>query len=69
MDFVLTLAHDLRDAWQYFNAPVVFHSQTPLEWVKPLGNPLYRSKSRSCARSSHPESPTLLPGRERAGFE
>ncbi len=27
MGFVLTLAHELRHAWQYFNAPVVFHSQ------------------------------------------
>jgi hypothetical protein len=33
MDFVVTLAHELRHAWQYFNAPVVFHSQTPLSWV------------------------------------
>jgi len=35
MGFVLTLAHELRHAWQYFNAPVVFHSQTPLSWVVP----------------------------------
>lgn len=35
MDFVVTLAHELRHAWQYFNAPVVFHSQTPLSWVVP----------------------------------
>jgi hypothetical protein len=33
--FTLTLAHELRHAWQYFNAPVVFHSQTPLSWVVP----------------------------------
>ncbi len=35
MGFVLTLAHELRHVWQYFNAPVVFHSQTPLSWVMP----------------------------------
>lgn len=35
MDFVLTLAHELRHTWQYFNAPLVFHSQTPLAWVVP----------------------------------
>ena len=35
MGFVLTLAHELRHAWQYFNEPVVFHSQTPLSWVVP----------------------------------
>jgi hypothetical protein len=33
MHFVLTLAHELRHAWQYFNAAMVFHSQTPLSWV------------------------------------
>ncbi len=33
MTFVLTLAHELRHVWQYFNAPVVFYSQTPLSWV------------------------------------
>jgi hypothetical protein len=33
MSFVLTLAHELRHAWQYFNVPLVFHSQTPLAWV------------------------------------
>ena len=33
MGFVLTLAHELRHAWQYFTAPVLFHSQTPLSWV------------------------------------
>src|SRR5260370_696786 len=33
MGFVVTLAHELRHAWQYYNAPVVFHSQTPLSWV------------------------------------
>jgi hypothetical protein len=35
MGLALTLAHELRHAWQYFNAPVVFHSQTPLSWVVP----------------------------------
>jgi hypothetical protein len=35
MSFVLTLAHELRHAWQYFNEPVVFHSQTALSWVMP----------------------------------
>ncbi len=35
MGFVLTLAHELRHAWQYFKAPLVFHSQTPLAWVVP----------------------------------
>lgn len=35
MGFVLTLAHELRHAWQYFNSPVVFYSQTPLSWVAP----------------------------------
>jgi hypothetical protein len=35
MGFVLTLAHELRHAWQYFNAPVVFYAQTPLSWVVP----------------------------------
>src|SRR6266704_5825690 len=35
MGFVLTLAHELRHAWQYFNAPLVFHAQTPLSWVVP----------------------------------
>lgn len=33
MGFVLTLAHELRHAWQYFNAPLVIHSQTALSWV------------------------------------
>jgi len=33
--FALTLAHELRHSWQYFNAPVVLHSQTPLSWVMP----------------------------------
>jgi hypothetical protein len=33
--FALTLAHELRHVWQYFNAPLVFHSQTPLSWVVP----------------------------------
>jgi hypothetical protein len=35
MGFVLTLAHELRHVWQYFNAPIVFHAQTPLSWVVP----------------------------------
>ncbi len=35
MGFVLTLAHELRHVWQFFNAPVVLHSQTPLSWVMP----------------------------------
>jgi hypothetical protein len=35
MGFVLTLAHELRHAWQYFKVPLVFHSQTPLAWVVP----------------------------------
>jgi hypothetical protein len=35
MGFALTLAHELRHSWQYFNAPVVLHSQTPLSWVMP----------------------------------
>jgi hypothetical protein len=35
MSFVLTLAHELRHAWQYFKEPVVFHSQTALSWVMP----------------------------------
>jgi hypothetical protein len=34
-DFVIALAHEFRHAWQYFNAPVVFFSQTPLSWVHP----------------------------------
>lgn len=33
MTFVLTLAHELHHAWQYFNAPIIFHSQTALSWV------------------------------------
>jgi hypothetical protein len=33
--FAVTLAHELRHVWQYFNAPVVFHAQTPLSWVVP----------------------------------
>jgi hypothetical protein len=33
--FVLTLAHELRHAWQHFKAPLVFHAQTPLSWVMP----------------------------------
>jgi hypothetical protein len=35
MGFVLTLAHELRHVWQYLNAPLVFHAQTPLSWVVP----------------------------------
>jgi hypothetical protein len=35
MGLVLTLAHELRHAWQYFNAPLVLHAQTPLSWVMP----------------------------------
>ncbi|HEX4427570.1 MAG TPA: hypothetical protein VH079_19370 [Terriglobales bacterium] len=31
--FVLTLAHELRHVWQYLNAAIVFHAQTPLSWV------------------------------------
>src|SRR5438034_6061474 len=31
--FVLTLAHEFRHAWQYFNMPVLFYSQNPLSWV------------------------------------
>ena len=33
IDFVLTFAHELRHAWQFYNVPIVFFSQTPLEWV------------------------------------
>jgi hypothetical protein len=33
MGFALTFAHELRHVWQYFNAPLVLHSQTPLSWV------------------------------------
>jgi len=33
IDFVLTLAHELRHTWQYFNAPIVYHSQAPLSFV------------------------------------
>jgi hypothetical protein len=35
MRFALVLAHESRHAWQYFNAPVVLHSQTALSWVHP----------------------------------
>jgi hypothetical protein len=35
MGFVLTLSHELRHVWQYFNVRVVFHAQTPLSWVMP----------------------------------
>jgi len=31
--FVATLAHELRHVWQYLNAAIVFHAQTPLSWV------------------------------------
>ncbi len=34
-DFAITLAHEFRHVWQYFNAPVVFHSQTALSFVHP----------------------------------
>jgi hypothetical protein len=34
-DLVIALAHEFRHVWQYFNAPVVFHSQTALSWVHP----------------------------------
>ena len=33
IDFALTFAHELRHAWQFFNVPTVFFSQTPLAWV------------------------------------
>ena len=33
IDFVLTFAHELRHAWQFYNLPIVFFSQTPLAWV------------------------------------
>jgi hypothetical protein len=33
IDFVLTFAHELRHAWQFYNVPIVFFSRTPLAWV------------------------------------
>lgn len=33
MGFAMTLAHELRHSWQYFNVPVVLHSQTRLSWA------------------------------------
>jgi hypothetical protein len=35
MDLVLTLAHELRHVWQYFNAPIVYHSQIALSFFVP----------------------------------
>src|ERR1035437_3298003 len=33
IDFVVTFAHELRHAWQFYNVPIVFFPQTPLAWV------------------------------------
>jgi hypothetical protein len=35
INFALTFAHELRHAWQFYNVPIVFFSQTPLSWVMP----------------------------------
>jgi hypothetical protein len=49
---VLTLAHELRHAWQYFNVPTLFHSQTPLSWVMaPQQTPCELDAERAAKRA------------------
>jgi hypothetical protein len=50
--FVVTLAHEFRHVWHFFNLPVVFFSQTTLSWVMPPQQTPAELDAEATARSA-----------------